>query len=321
MISGTGRSGTNITKAIFAKHSKVATLPFEYRIMIDPDGIIDFYHSFSMAWSPFAADKKIKNLERFLLSKSKLRGFTPFLGKIVKMIDPSGLKITAPEYFGWELEKWIPGYEIHVHQLIDQLKSFEFSGRWPGSNGFSRNNQLYFSDKYHTEELIPILRTFIINTTNSILSKQGREVFVEDNTWNILFADTLLDMLPNARLIHIIRDPRDVVASLMKQNWAPDNLEAATTFYRSIINRWFEIEKKIAPDRFIMVKLEDLSREPEKTIKEMCAFAGLDYEIEMTEIDLSKSNAGRWEKEFSATQIRIIKLELGEIFKKSGYII
>jgi len=316
MISGTGRSGTNITKAIFAKHSKVATLPFEYRIMIDPDGIIDFYHSFSKAWSPFAADKKIRNLEMFLLSKSKQKGITPFIGKIVKMIDTTGLKITAPEYFGWELEKWIPGYEAHVHQLINQLKSFEFSGRWPGSLSFSRNNQMYFSDKYNDEQLIPILRTFITNTTTSILLKQEREVFVEDNTWNILYARELLDILPQARLIHLVRDPRDVIASFIKQKWCPDNLEDAICYYNSIIHRWFEIEKTLDPKKFIVVKFEDMISNPEKVVSEMCSFANLDFENEMLEINLSGGNVGRWEKAFVSAEVKFINKRLNDILIK-----
>jgi len=66
-IGGTGRSGTNITKAIFAQHPKVGTLPFEHRFVIDPDGVVDFYNSYAGAWSPYMADKKIKRLEQFLL--------------------------------------------------------------------------------------------------------------------------------------------------------------------------------------------------------------------------------------------------------------
>ncbi len=319
MISGTGRSGTNITKAIFAKHSKVATLPFEYRIMIDPDGIIDFYHSFSRSWSPFAADKKIKTLEKFLLSKSKQRGIIPFIGKIVKMIDPTGLKITTPEYFGWELEKWIPGYEAHVHQLINQLKSFEFSGRWPGSKSFSRNNQLYFSDKYNAEQLIPILRTFITNTTNSILSKQEREVFVEDNTWDILYARELFKILPQARLIHLVRDPRDVIASFIKQKWCPDNLEDAISYYKSIISRWFEIEKTLDPEKFLVVKFEDMISNPEKVVSEMCSFVKLDFEKEMLTLDLSGGNVGRWKTTFDSDDSGIFKNKLDEIIVKLKY--
>lgn len=313
MISGTGRSGTNITKAIFARHSKVATLPFEYRIMIDPGGIIDFYNSITTSWSPFASDKKIKDLEHFLLTKSSQSFGKKWLGKIIKYVDPSGLKTTPPPYHGWELEKWIPGYKNYVLQLIDQLKSFEYSGRWPGSEGFSRNNQLYFSDKYHTENLIPILRTFITNTTNSILSHQEREVFVEDNTWNILYARELLEILPQARLIHIVRDPRDVIASFMKQKWSPSNFGQALAFYKSIVERWDSAEKLLDPKFFHVVKFEELIAKPQKMIENMCDFAGLSFTKSMTDLDLSRGNIGRWKQTLNSEEIGRIKQELKDL--------
>lgn len=319
MISGTGRSGTNITKAIFANHSRVATLPFEYRIIIDPGGIVDFYNSFTNSWSPFAADKKIKELEKFLLAKAVLDEELHAKGNQIKAQDPTGRKFAPPSYHGWELEKWIPGYEQLVKRLISQLTAFTFNGRWPGTDSYSAHNRMYFSDKFKKEDLILPLRKFITGISERILQKQQREIFVEDNTWNILYARELFEILPEACLIHILRDPRDVVTSLLKQNWAPDNLEDAIIFYKSIISRWFMVEKQIDSKRFLIVKLEDLSRNPEKVIQEMCAFARLDFQQEMTAINLTKTNSGRWKQELSATQRETLNRALEPVIKRLGY--
>lgn len=319
MISGTGRSGTNVTKAIFDRHSKVATLPFEYRIVVDPGGIVDFYNSFAASWSPFAADYKIRALEKFLMSKASLDVELHAKGEQIIARDPTGRKIAPPSYHGWELEKWIPGYTQHVRRLIGQLTTFTYSGRWPGTASFAENNRMYFSDKYKGDELILPLGEFITGLTRSILQKQDREVFVEDNTWNILFARELFEILPNARLIHMVRDPRDVVASFIHQNWAPDNLEEAVLFYKSIINRWFQIENQIDQNRFMMVKLEDLIEKPEKVIREMCIFTGLDFEPQMATTDLTKANTGRWKQEFTPGQIKTLNQSLEGVIERLGY--
>ena len=63
-VGGTGRSGTNLLKQILSEHSQVHTLPFEHRFVIDPGGVIDFYHGFADSWSPFVADRKLRDLER-----------------------------------------------------------------------------------------------------------------------------------------------------------------------------------------------------------------------------------------------------------------
>ena len=319
MISGTGRSGTNITKAIFAKHSRVAALPFEYRIVVDPGGILDFYHSFVHAWSPFVADKKIKELEKFLLTKARLDENIHAEGLRIKEKDPTGRKITPPSYHGWELEKWIPGYSDYVSELIEQLTGFKYRGRWPGTDSFSEDNRMYFSDLYNPEKLKTVLGHFINNLTQSILRHQKKELYADDNTWNILYADTLLDMLPHARLIHIIRDPRDVVASFVKQNWCPDNLHHAIKYYQSIIQRWLSIEQSLKKDQYLNIKFEEMIRKPEDIVREMCRFSNLEFQTNMIRIDLSKSNTGRWKNDFSATEIKTIESELHEEISQLGY--
>lgn len=78
LIGGTGRSGTNVSRSLIARHSQVASIPFEYRFIIDPEGIIDFYNSFSLNWTPYYADYKIKQLNNFLIRLSKRNPFSFF---------------------------------------------------------------------------------------------------------------------------------------------------------------------------------------------------------------------------------------------------
>jgi hypothetical protein len=105
----------------------------------------------------------------------------------------------------------------------------------------------------------------------------------------------------------------------VKQNWAPDNLEQAITFYLSIINRWFEVETKLDPKQSLLIKLEDLSTSPETEIRKMCDFSQLDFESSMLEVDLSASNSGRWRKELSGSQINLLEKSLEDTMVKLGY--
>ena len=43
--------------------------------------------------------------------------------------------------------------------------------------------------------------------------------------------------------------------------------------------------------------MEDLIRKPERELRNICSFLGLPWEAQLLEIDLTKSNSGRWEKE------------------------
>lgn len=299
-IGGTGRSGTNVTREIIASHSQVASFPFEYRFIIDPDGIIDFYNSFSTTWSPFMADIKIKRLYKFLLNLA------------VKKDDKEN-------YTDWELAKWFPEYLKNVDVLISNVKSFEYHGLWPGAKGDSSNYNIWFSGHKSKERLSRILGGFIKNNINLFLDEKRRKYFVEDNTWNILFARELFELIPEAKFIHIIRDPRDVVASMIKQSWCPSELDKTINFYLSIIEKCIDNTNLIPADRVLLIKLEDIVKDYHNTIQKLFRFIGIEDEYLYVDNILSDESFGRWKREFSRKEISLLNKKLKRYLELLGY--
>ena len=318
-ITGTGRSGTNITKKIFSMHPKVHTLPFEYRFVVDPGGIIDFYNSLSYSWSPYGADKKIKELEEFLLKLAEKSKEDSIKSSIIKKDDPSG-RIKAPaSYFGWELNEWLPNFDNHVRKMIGELKTFDYSGCWPGTKSYVENNRIWFSEFKSREKLAEIIRRFINNSHSEMLQKAAKEFFVEDNTWNLLFASELLEILPQLKIIHIIRDPRDVIASFKQQRWCPDSTKQATLWYKSIIEKWFYNKKNISTEKYLEVKLEELVLNKKELISKMCNFSEMEFEENMLSVDLGQSNSGRWKNQFNDDEKTYLNQELKGILELLNY--
>lgn len=318
-IGGSGRSGTNITKDIFSLHSKIVTLPFEYRFIIDPNGIIDFYNGFSSTWSPFIADSKIKSLENFLNEVSKKKLLDSILSKIIKIFNKDGKKFTIKSYCDWELEKWIPNFGFHKDELIRKLKDFEYNGAWPGAQSYSWHHKIYHSKPRGKKELAVILGEFIRNCIREILEKTGKDCFLEDNTWNILFAKELSEIIPDSKMMHVFRDPRDVIASFVKQRWCPSTVEQTTEWYLSIMTKWFDVKKNIPKDWLFEFKLEDLVDSPEDILIKTCNFINLPFEHRLLKLDLSRSNSGRWIKEFSKQEKLYINERLGPVLDKLNY--
>lgn len=283
-IGGTGRCGTNIMKDTLSLHPKVASHPFEYRFILDPDGIIDFYSTALNCWSPYIIDQKLHRLESFL---------TILANRYEK----------KEIYVDWELNKHLPGYEAAVRDLMERLVDFKYNGLHYGLKG---ERDLYFMGYKTKKELSGILGDFIMQLIVGYLEREGKEIYVEDNTFNLLFARELLEFLPDAKFIHMVRDPKDVIASLSKQRWTPKDKIQAAQWYKGVINRIDLVKKEMPRDSVITVDLYDLIDNKEKTIKDVCKFMETSFSDKMLDIDLSRSHRDRWKKEFSEDELKLI---------------
>lgn len=318
-IGGTGRSGTNILKKVLGKHSRVASLPFEYRFTIDPEGILDFYNTYPALWSPYWADARIKRLESFLKSLALLPEEKKRRTEAVRGIDAGGLELTPPPYAGWELEKWIPGFTGFIDQLCNSLVEFRYRAIWPGTPESIVKNEMYFASPLTKEELNPILSRFLNNCFEAICAHQQKSVLVEDNTHNILFARDLLMLAPTSKLIHVVRDPRDVVSSLMQQRWAPKGLEQCIRWYSHVMDCWLAQKKMLPAHRFVEIRLEDFVREPLQSLEMITTFAGIPMEGSILEEDLSQHNTGRFKAELNNAEIKLLTTHLSPYLELFGY--
>jgi len=123
----------------------------------------------------------------------------------------------------------------------------------------------------------------------------GHTVFSEKTPSNLLAFETLLKLFPDARFVFVIRDPRDIVASMkevMRRCRAEGKL--APAFVRSAQASSSEIERYWSvgfralennPDRVLPVHYEDIVTDPGNTARSLCSFLGLAFEPGMIRIE------------------------------------
>lgn len=319
-IGGTGRSGTTVVRKVLERHSQVVALSFESRFISDPDGVVDFYTTYSANWSPYLADRRIKRLEDFLLTLAKVNPLHKFFGKIIKIINKRGLFITPKAYADWELAQHIPNFEQYVKELISELREFSFPAIWRGTESYVFSPKFYYGKPKSKEELAAILKRFLDKVIQSLFQKKrGAKLYVDDSPWNILIIKDLFSLFPETKIINVLRDPRDITASFLEQNWAPKNFRQAVVYCKDITEYWSSLKKDFPSGQYLEIKLEELVSSPEATAKKLCDFVGLPYENQMIKIDLSKSHSDRWKKEFSKEEKKYLQEELGQIIKQLGY--
>jgi len=129
-----------------------------------------------------------------------------------------------------------------------------------------------------------ILIHFMDSFKKSFYESSEASIWIEKTTTTEVYALELSKVFPNAKFIHIIRDPRDNWGSLLsgwdkKYNNYNDSKER---LLQSLIDRGrlgMELAKSnaslIGKDRYKVIKFEDLTKNPEYWMSDLAEFAGI----------------------------------------------
>lgn len=106
-------------------------------------------------------------------------------------------------------------------------------------------------------------------------------VVEKDNRLTVLLPQ-LWRLLPKASVVHVIRDPRDVVLSLRKVVWGRKRtLRTHIQWYRQPVEAARAAGPELFGDRYVEVFYEDLLAQPEQTLRRMCDGVGLPFDPTM----------------------------------------
>jgi hypothetical protein len=108
------------------------------------------------------------------------------------------------------------------------------------------------------------------------LKQQGKSIWGQKTPRFVRFGDYLKDYYPQARFIHIIRDPRAVANSLINSDLHRSNAYYAAIRWRRDVQAGLDLHTKY-PDDVLEVFYEDLVRQPEKTLRLICAFLNVEF--------------------------------------------
>lgn len=143
------------------------------------------------------------------------------------------------------------------------------------------------------------------------INAAGKPVCGEKTPGHIRQVPTLLKWFPDAKIAHILRDPRATFVSQRKKRGAknrgwptPQGRWAALLYelYQStmFIVGWRRIlrldaeYRAVYPDRYCLVRYEDLVSNPETTLRDLCAFLGCKFSMAMLtdQVNINSSYAG-----------------------------
>lgn len=135
----------------------------------------------------------------------------------------------------------------------------------------------------------------------------------------------ILHIFPNCKLLHIVRDPRDVATSAMRLGWA-GNAFFAADFWLAAERDLDAARALMKPDQLLSLKYEDLASSPEQKLREVCGFLGLDFDqgllgySDRTTYDKPNQAAiESWRTKLSEAEVALVELRCGALLEERGY--
>ncbi|MBV9788483.1 MAG: sulfotransferase, partial [Chloroflexi bacterium] len=99
------------------------------------------------------------------------------------------------------------------------------------------------------------------------------------------YADELLAAYPNARLIHMIRDPRERFSKIRSSSGGDKSpVGSATARWRHSV-RLARANLRRYPDCYLVVRYESLIADREATLREVCDFLGEEFVPDMVTLE------------------------------------
>jgi hypothetical protein len=126
------------------------------------------------------------------------------------------------------------------------------------------------------------LKTYLVRLLEPMIgSLQPCEVFLEKTPSHVMFVPEIHTLLPEARFIHVLRDARDTVASLLSasrswgRSWAPRRAAHAARTWVAHVEAGRQARRQLPATQFLEVRYEALHAHGQRSLREMTEWLGL----------------------------------------------
>lgn len=295
-IVGVSRSGTTLMRRVLDRHSRIAIATENHFLghLVEREGARHYFRRAGDLHDDAAVGRLVDLIwSGEFQSRSRLREVSPYWRWLVKNIDRS-----------------------------------DFQAR------------LLASDRTDRGVFSTLLRVYA--------DRRGRPIMGEKTPAHLAYVDTLLDWYPNGRVVHMLRDPRATYVSELRRR----RERAVTVPYRQLVRapplfRAFVLNQVLwtwadawrrhralarrYPDRYRLVRFENLVRDPRGTLMGVADFLGVDFEEAMlNQKVVSKGSkvgdagfdagaADRWRGSISGLSDRWLRGLLGRRMEEAGY--
>jgi hypothetical protein len=297
-VGGSGRSGTTIAINLLNCHSQVhASLPREIKYLTSRTGLIDLVYGRPIGLEEAATGVRNNLLARLLpiIGKSKLHYFQENLHGV------------------WWSEVGKKGKARGLIQGIDEQALI--------------SAEKNFLANFRSQPEVAARELFYALSSKQLKSPEIK-YFADSTPVNIMQANFISRLFPEALFINMVRDGRDVALSVANEKWGPSDPYKALDWWSNRVLKAKLALDQLPQNRALTVRLENLvSRDREQSYKEMLNFLGIESEPAISnffesELTKDKLNEGLWKQKVGdPRKFEKRYLEILERLKDKGIVV
>jgi hypothetical protein len=172
--------------------------------------------------------------------------------------------------------------------------------------------------------------------------QHGKERWGEKTPGNLFYVDAIREMFPDARFIHMVRDPRAGVSSMRRTSFLADDVIINALNRQKYMREGLKQQARMASTgTWMQVRYEDLVTQPERIVRALCEFLREVFEPDMLNFHrdaerfmnpkaaddfnqaatqpIVKSKSESWQDELTAREVAAIETICGDSMQAFGY--
>ena len=167
----------------------------------------------------------------------------------------------------------------------------------------------------------------------------GKPRWADKTPYYVGELDLVKRVFPEARIVNLVRDGRDVALSLLRVPFGPSNVWAAARQWRAAVDAGDAAQARYG-GAVLTIRYEDLVADPEPVVRGVCAFCEITYLPQMLAIEDSAAgklaagqeswfselfagigtrSVGKWRTQMTRAQQSVFAAEASEALRRHGY--
>jgi len=266
---GTGRSGTTITGYLIGSHPAIWSVePIEIRFLTDKGGLLDTAFVAESALSRRGRRQRLADTRDRLLGRYETPNEQQLQDFLAKMRGHWYLRHGVGDHLCRGLHKSIAPADLEA-----ALHRFE--------RGFAAEPVRAGADLLH-------------GLFDPRAAAKGATAWVDTTPHNAIRSRRVAELMPDARIVHMIRDGRDAGMSVMSMPWGPKDPMSALEWWRWRVLQSHQAMQEIPREQSHTIVFEELvSTKRDATLQGLFDFLGYDVAPEVRAYFEHKMPAGR----------------------------